>query len=49
MVNHGDHSAIPGDYNVPEYVYVRISRYKYREPGTYCYYYVPAGIYFEFH
>ncbi|MCY0868733.1 MAG: hypothetical protein OWQ48_05855, partial [Desulfurococcus sp.] len=56
IVNHGDYPGIPGDYNVPEYVYVRTSRYKYHYdipppwwcfwcPLTPCDFNVPAGIY----
>ena len=54
LVNHGDHPSIPGDYNVYEAVYVRVSSYQYRVDPPWrcpwcgpCYYDVPAGIYFE--
>ena len=53
--NEGDDPDYPGDYDVYEVVYVRISNYKYRvDPPWWCplcgpcYYDVPAGIYFEF-
>ena len=53
--NEGDDPDYPGDYDVYEVVYVRISNYKYRVDPPWrrpwcgpCYYDVPAGIYFEF-
>ncbi|RLG83213.1 MAG: hypothetical protein DRO40_05295 [Thermoprotei archaeon] len=53
--NEGDDPDYPGDYNVYEVVYVRISSYQYKvDPPWWCfwcgpcYYNVPAGIYFEF-
>ena len=54
--NHGDVPGVPGDYNVNENVYVRISKYRYKvDPPWWCpwcspcYYDVPVGIYFRFH
>lgn len=55
IVNQGDLSDVPGDYNVYEGVYMRISRHKYKvDPPWWCpwcspcYYDAPAGIYFRF-
>lgn len=55
IYNHGDDPNIPGDYDIYEYVYMRISKYQYKQDPPWwcfwcgpCYYDVPAGIYFEF-
>jgi hypothetical protein len=52
LKNHGNSEGI--GYNVPEYVYMRISRYKYEKPPGWqcfwcspCTYDAPAGLYFR--
>ncbi|MFN3268915.1 MAG: hypothetical protein ACK416_06630, partial [Zestosphaera sp.] len=52
--NYGDYPGISGDYNVPEIVYVAVSKYQYKvDPPWWCfwcspcYFNVPAGIYFK--
>jgi len=54
--NHGDVPGVPGDYNVGENVYIRISKFRYKVDPLWwcpwcspCYYDVPVGIYFRFH
>lgn len=54
IVNQGDLPDVPGDFNVYEGVWMRISKYKYKvDPPWWCFWYspcyydVPAGIYFK--
>lgn len=54
LVNHGDVPNVPGDYNVPELVYIALSKFRYKvDPPWWCqwcspcYYNVTTGIYFK--
>ncbi len=54
--NYGDDPGFPGDYNVSESVYVRVSKFRYRaDPPLLCFrcspchYGAPVGMYLRFH